>query len=211
MLEESINVKVSSEAVINLINSRLINFSTRELSEADKTFLRGGNTSSSSNKVLPTQTSIGEFSDFWEWFAKTEKTLRHKKLLPLWNVGFVRGFVSKEESNKLLLDQNQEGTAIIRFSNQTKLGNCLVFSCLVSEKVTHILIRVEPDGFVLKGTLYNSIKDLLCHSTLNKINFIHPSFLWMKDFENAHLEVEKQNLVDQIVLHNPTENYEDEL
>ncbi|KAH3766790.1 transcriptional repressor [Pelomyxa schiedti] len=66
------------------------------------------------NTVVTLQT----FDNFWEWFGAALEKIRHQKnLCPLWLKGYIYGFISKIDSEKLL-SRFEEGSFLIRLSDR---------------------------------------------------------------------------------------------
>jgi hypothetical protein len=159
--------------------------------------------------IQHTPCSIDDFADFWDWYYQTERIILHKKvlhllmilipittqLLPLWKVGFVQGFVSKEEATELLKQQKQEGTCIVRFSSQP---GSLAIDCYAFGNISHVRVKIHSTGFILASTLYPSIEHLFTKSSLSSLKFVHPNHDWYNGFKTAHQDIEKETFTEEI-------------
>ncbi len=74
-------------------------------------------------------------------------------MLPLWKSSFICGFISKNDTITLLKQQNTPNTFIVRFSESQ--SNSISIAYMDSdETIKHLLIRVDPNGFIFSNTKY---------------------------------------------------------
>ena len=120
-----------------------------------------------------------------------------QKLAGLWNVHFIHGFISRVETEKLLLEQNKGNTVIFRFSS-TQPG-ALVLSYLWhddEEVVRHDLIEVSDSGFITKsGHQRPTLKKVLTdtESEYADLEFIYPQLPFEMVGFYSHLSADPQD------------------
>jgi len=90
--------------------------------------------------------TLNQITAFWKWFGPIMQTLRFKKHInALWLNGLLFGIVSKEDCNREL-DQQQDGTFIVRFSEGCPGLFAIAFVCddeTGGGRVKHYLVRPE--------------------------------------------------------------------
>lgn len=111
-----------------------------------------------------------------------QRVMLFKSIAPLWEAGFVHGFISKEDT-QAALEAAKAGTFICRFSNSAP-GKLAVsykgeskppfffffslhpthFTGPANDKVSHLMVTVNPDGFLIGKTSYVSFSDILSTS-----------------------------------------------
>eukprot|EP01102_Stenamoeba_stenopodia_P016602 TRINITY_DN5820_c0_g1_i1.p1 TRINITY_DN5820_c0_g1~~TRINITY_DN5820_c0_g1_i1.p1 ORF type:complete len:555 (-),score=113.32 TRINITY_DN5820_c0_g1_i1:163-1827(-) len=87
-----------------------------------------------------------EYDEFWEWFGKALHRIRHQKHFgSLWLRGFIYGFVSKPDAEKILIIQ-RPGSFIIRFSESTpgKLAVAYVKTDATTGKIEIKHYMIDP-------------------------------------------------------------------
>ena len=83
------------------------------------------------------------FEGFWEWFKLACRRIRFQKHFhSLWMEGLILGFISREETEKLLSFE-KVGTFIIRFS-ETNPGSIVLSYVKVEGKIGHYLLAYGP-------------------------------------------------------------------
>ncbi len=82
-----------------------------------------------------------QFASLWEWFGTIISRVRHDKAIwGLWTQGFIMGFLSKEESEALLIKE-PPGTFLLRFSSQAPGSLAIAYTSPKGGDVSHYLIR----------------------------------------------------------------------
>ncbi len=146
---------------------------------------------------------INVFSRFWDWFHPLLKTISNPKILGLYRVGLIRGFVSKARA-KGLLQQSEPGTFLIRFS-QTNPGN-LVFTYVATggsaigpspsaaQELKDVVVQVTRDAVFIKEDSYATIKDALeSNPKLCRLRYIYPKIaLSSSVVQQAHQTVDSR-------------------
>lgn len=135
--------------------------------------------------------TIDSFADFWRWFEATDVLLRNPKILPLFRVGFIKGFISSEKARRFLRRRNIDGTFVIRFSRSSP-GNLSITSFQDGE-ATDLLVFAEKSGFVpdtdLRKSVYAlffTLQDLL-NRELDYLKFVYPAkSVNCEEFTRAH-------------------------
>jgi hypothetical protein len=87
-----------------------------------------------------------ECEEFWEWFGKALHKIRHQKHFgSLWLRGFIYGFVSKPDAERLLYSQ-RPGSFVIRFSESTpgKLTVAYVKSDIMTGRLEIKHYMIDP-------------------------------------------------------------------
>lgn len=87
-----------------------------------------------------------EYDEFWEWFGKALHRIRHQKHFgSLWLRGFIYGFVSKPDAERILFIQ-RPGSFIIRFSESTpgKLAVAYVKTDATTGKIEIKHYMIDP-------------------------------------------------------------------
>lgn len=85
--------------------------------------------------------TTAQFEALWEWFGTTISRIRHDKVvLELWTQGFIMGFLTKEESDALLI-REAPGTFLLRFSSQAAGALAIAYTSVDGQQVLHYLIR----------------------------------------------------------------------
>lgn len=88
--------------------------------------------------------SVNQYYNFWEWFGKILRELRFKKkLLPLWNLGLIYGFIDKDQLMQYMQYQ-KPGHTLLRFSDSHP-GGIAATAIIVqgTPKLWNGLIRVD--------------------------------------------------------------------
>jgi hypothetical protein len=81
-----------------------------------------------------------QFQALWDWFGSMLSRIRHDSLvLDLWLHGYIMGFISKEDSERLLIVE-RPGTFILRFSNQDPGSFAIAYTVPEGNAVNHYLI-----------------------------------------------------------------------
>jgi hypothetical protein len=81
-----------------------------------------------------------QFQAMWEWFGSMLCRIRHDSLvLDLWLHGYIMGFITKEDSERLLISE-PPGTFIIRFSYQDPGSFAIAYTAPEGNSVNHYLI-----------------------------------------------------------------------
>ncbi|KAL6070951.1 putative serine/threonine-protein kinase kinX [Balamuthia mandrillaris] len=121
--------------------------------------------------------TLEEFAPFWKWYSATRNLIMDKRLLGLWKVGFIHGFISRETSTELLTKQNKPKTCIFRFSS-SKYGSLVIsYITQAGGKVFHDLINTHPHGFSTKsGIMKQTIKKVLTETEpeYKQLNYVYP-------------------------------------
>eukprot|EP01102_Stenamoeba_stenopodia_P007246 TRINITY_DN201_c0_g1_i2.p1 TRINITY_DN201_c0_g1~~TRINITY_DN201_c0_g1_i2.p1 ORF type:complete len:609 (-),score=63.70 TRINITY_DN201_c0_g1_i2:165-1991(-) len=137
---------------------------------------------------------LHSFGEFWRWFESCDSLLRNAKILPLWRIGFVKGFISSDKCRKLLKRRAVDGSFFIRFSRSSP-GN-LAITSYQDGQCKDILIFVEKSGFVpdtgSRPTLFFTLQDLIKRE-LDYLKFVYPSqSINNDDFTRAHDVISEQ-------------------
>ena len=85
------------------------------------------------------------YNSFWVWFGKTIKKLRYQRhILPLWQIGLIHGFLSREAVHEVLRGQDP-GTFLVRFSERHAGQFAVAYRVegSIDEGIRHYL--VQPD------------------------------------------------------------------
>jgi len=109
---------------------------TRGLSDKDFVYLH--KTKFGGNSQIP----VSDFERFWEqWFGKVLRELRYNRLLKMmWNLGFIYGFVDKDNVRPLLA-KSLPGHFLLRFSD--RYSGSLAVNTIKSGNVSNYLIKPE--------------------------------------------------------------------
>ncbi len=109
----------------------------RPLSPFDFDFIL---TQNFANSKMPSMTR-DQFTSLWEWFGTILSRIRHDKAIwGMWTQGFIMGFLSKEESEALLIKE-PPGTFLLRFSSQAPGSLAIAYTAPHGGEVSHYLIR----------------------------------------------------------------------
>lgn len=157
--------------ITGLIAERVDKLSGKVLDEAASEFL-----CSVANLSPNSSMSIEHFAVIWKWYSITEHMLLHSLILPHFQDGFIKGFITAEYALHLL--GVKEGQLIIRFSG-TKPG-CLVIMCRHEGRPIQVLVGFEyletpANGcFVLGTARCNTLRQVLTRNNLGMLKFVHP-------------------------------------
>uniref|UniRef100_A0A6B2L2W2 SH2 domain-containing protein n=1 Tax=Arcella intermedia TaxID=1963864 RepID=A0A6B2L2W2_9EUKA len=90
-----------------------------------------------------------DYDNIWSFFGPALQKLRYQKyLLPMWNSGLFWGFISKNESEKIL-QSSAIGTFVIRFSEESSDGTVAVAYKQSQIEIRHY--RVRPKEIAGQG------------------------------------------------------------
>lgn len=125
-----------------------------------------------------TTVTLQAFDNFWEWFGAALEKIRHQKnLCPLWLKGYIYGFISKVDSEKLL-SSFEEGSFLIRLSD--RFPGKYACAYVYDGTVHHSLIK-DTDVAGNKRTLVDF---------LHEIDHVRTIIQVRCDF-NGHLQLNK--------------------
>jgi len=104
---------------------------------------------------------------FWSWFGKGLFLFRDEKNLPLWTEGKVVGFVSREQAENLLREEQEVGRFLLRFS--ATMHDQLVLSWTAEDgSIIHTLLHIKDGRRSIAELLfrnkakYNILRRIVC-------------------------------------------------
>jgi len=172
------DLSVSVEGCAQKIANKVQAITKRVLTENEKAFIVSHIRSCAKKKAIKTVT-LPEFQKFWKWYKITEKKLiLDSRVKPLFDIGFIHGFMGRDECEELLLSNKKVGCAILRFST-TKTGwysiSYTTEESLKDGKVVHDLIKVAEDAFQTPDGHSSTLIDVLrSDKVFRNIKYIYP-------------------------------------